>query len=366
MVMKVLFILKYRENVTTDDDYSLGYSSSLLSSGLLNSARFVSDNLNDCGITSEIVQAVDNNCIDGLVTKHKPDVVIIEAYWVVPEKFEILSKIHPRVKWVIRNHSAMPFIGNEGQIIDWSLRYMDYPAVYVSCNDPRTNQEFRNLVANYKPDWSKDNVDAKIILLPNFYPTEGANNVKAYKKSKPTLDVACFGAIRPLKNQLIQAVAAIEYATKIGKTLNFHINGGRVEGAGAPVLCNLRKLFELQPVHNLVEHTWLPHDEFLALLSTMDLSMQVSYSETFNIVTADAVKQGIPVVVSSDINWVDAGYVADPNSSKDIIGAMKRALLESQFAWLIGNLSLHGLQKHSQKSTKDWLEALENLMTLSC
>ena len=109
--MKILFILKHRENPYnsgSSDNYS--YSSSLLSSGLYNSANFVCEMLNDSGVEAIMEHAIDNNCIDRLVTKHKPTHVIIEAYWVVPEKLNILTQLHPQVKWIIRNHSELPFL----------------------------------------------------------------------------------------------------------------------------------------------------------------------------------------------------------------------------------------------------------------
>ena len=108
--MKVLFILKHRD--TYWGDYS---STTTLSSGLSNSAQFVCDALNLSGeITAKLVQVEDNNQIDKEVTLFRPDVCIIEAYWVVPEKFGVLIPLHPQVKWVVRNHSEIPFLAQEG------------------------------------------------------------------------------------------------------------------------------------------------------------------------------------------------------------------------------------------------------------
>ena len=353
--MKVLFLLKYRENsYGHSEEYS--QAAQHLSSGLLNSARFVCDNLLVEGIDAELHHAIDNNCIDKIVTKVKPDIVIIEAYWIVPEKFTILTSLHPDVKWIIRNHSAMPFLANEGQILDWSLRYMDYSNVYVSCNDPRTNEELRKLVSIYKPTWSKGKVENRVIYLPNYYPTLGAKPAKKWDKDKRTLDIACFGAIRPLKNQLIQATSSIQLATSLNKTLRFHINASRIEGGSGSnaILLNMRNLFNKIP-HILIEHDWLPHDDFLNLMSTMDLSLQVSYSETFNIVTADAVTCGIPVVTSEDIKWVDKSFTADPNSSEHIKKVMDKALHFTQLPqWLRFNPNLTGLGKYNLKSTVEW------------
>ena len=115
---------------------------------------------------------------------------------------------------------------------------------------------------------------------------------------KDTINIAVFGAIRPLKNHLIQAISAIQFANEEGLKLYFHINGTRIENNGDPVLKNLRELFEGQEKHELVEHCWMEHDKFVELLQSMDICMQVSFSETYNIVTADAVNGLVPVVVS--------------------------------------------------------------------
>lgn len=369
--MKCLFLLKYREDSYGSYQGSFENMTPLdkacMSSGLLNSATFIHDNLRGLGIEVCLQHAIDNNQIDKIVTETKPDIVIIEAYWVVPEKFTILAKLHPRIKWIIRNHSAMPFLSAEGQILDWSLRYMDYKHVYVSCNDPRTNEEMRDLVKSYKPGWSHDEVAKRVIYLPNFYPTAGALPVKKWDSSKTTLDVACFGSVRPLKNQLIQATAAITAAKELGKTLRFHINGDRVEGGHASnsILLNLRKLFDKMP-HFLIEHGWLPHNEFLSVLRTMDISLQVSYSETFNIVSADAVVCGIPIVVSNDIKWVNKSFTADPNNSHDIVKIIKRSLHASLWPqWLRMNVNIDSLNKYNRSSTLEWMRLFSDEETFS-
>ena len=86
-IERVLFILKRRQ------DYD-GYKHSQigLSTGLYNSALYMSDMLNNNRIESKVVVVVDNNSIDKEVHLFKPTHVIIETLWVVPEKFEILNK----------------------------------------------------------------------------------------------------------------------------------------------------------------------------------------------------------------------------------------------------------------------------------
>lgn len=334
-MVNILFILKFRDMTYGCDDYPEehhveGYNPKPgeprrpLSSGLFNSANFVKEMLDSKeGFKAEIVHAIDNNCIDRLVTKHKPDIVIIEAYWVVPEKFEILSKLHPKVTWVIRNHSATPFAATEGIIVDWSLRYMDYPNTVLSCNDYRTHNEFRDLIKIYKPDWNEKELNKRVVYLPNYYPTKFHNRSPLEERNH--IDVSCFGAVRPLKNHVMQAISAIQFAEDHNKKLRFHINATRVEGRGEPVMNNLRNLFKNITKHELVEHGWMPHDKFIEVIRTMDIGLQVSFTETFNIVSADMVMNGVPVV-TNDIPWVHPLFHADPTNSKSIVKAMGRAL----------------------------------------
>lgn len=324
---KIQFILKKRETYYEDEEncYSGGYG--LLHSGLFNSASFVAKMLQDLGYETEIIHVIDNNCIDKEVTRFKPDIVVIEAYWVVPDKFDILSKLHPNVKWIVRNHSKLPFLANEGIAMDWTLQYAAFPNVFISSNAKDTNEEIRVLIRNAYPNMSEEELDLKCPYLPNYYPIE-----ETFKKidrcdrleKLDVIDVGCFGAVRPLKNHLIQAVAAIKYANEVGKRLRFHINSTRLENKGDQVLKNIRLLFShLQ--HELIEHEWMPHDDFLNLLETMDIGLQVSYSETFNIVAADMVSRCVPIVVSNEIDWVSSFFHADPNKSDDIVEKMARA-----------------------------------------
>ncbi len=127
---KILFICKKRKT------YGSGPYTHIVSSGLLNSAKFVNDMLVKNGVNSTIVEVIDNNCINKEVTLHKPTHVIIEALWVVPSKFEVLTKLHPNVKWIIRLHSEIPFIANEGIAMEWVFECMKYKNVIVSVNSP--------------------------------------------------------------------------------------------------------------------------------------------------------------------------------------------------------------------------------------
>jgi hypothetical protein len=346
--MKVLFILKHREQ----PDGS--YSSAGLSSGLANSARFVSDMLNKMGVASHLVHAIDNNCIDRLVKENKPTHVIIEAYWVVPEKFEVLTQLHPDIKWIIRNHSELPFLASEGIAIDWTCRYVKYHNVYVSGNSPRVLSEMITMVRHSYPRHEQI-VREKVWYLPNNYVPSVTPRAFSLPESD-FIDVGCFGAIRPLKNQLLQAVAAIEFAEYLGKKLRFHINATRIEGGSTDSqLKNIRMLFHHTNAngHQLIEHSWLDHSQFVNLLKhEIDIGLCVSHSETFCIVAADLVSAGVPIVASHEVPWLSRWSKADPNSSHEIVKRMKTAWRYKN-TLVLQTLNLWGLE-HFCENTKDF------------
>src|ERR1700733_4406094 len=103
--LKLLFIIKKNS----------GYGYVHGASGLINSAQFVVDMLNANKGQAKLVTVTDNNDIDRKVFQYKPNVVIIESFWVVPDKFVVLKKLHPGVRWIVHGHSDLPFLAQEGQ-----------------------------------------------------------------------------------------------------------------------------------------------------------------------------------------------------------------------------------------------------------
>jgi hypothetical protein len=164
--------------------------------------------------------------------------------------------------------------------------------------------------------------------------------------------------MRPMKNHLIQAIAAIQFADHIGKKLKFHINVGRVEQRGDTVLQNLKALFLHihESGHELINHEWMPRDKFLDVCKTMDIGMQVSFSETFNIVTADMITQGIPIIGSSEIPWLHSLYQANATSSEDITKKLIWTYLDTE-----KNVELNQnlLYTYTNKTEKIWLKELK-------
>jgi hypothetical protein len=340
---KVLFILKYRQ-------YYGGQYSTLKESGLLNSAQFVCDMLVKENFPAILEQVIDNNEIDKVVTKHKPNIVIIEALWVVPEKFEVLQKLHPNVKWIIRLHSEIPFLANEGIAFSWIPKYLQYKNVFLSANSYKTHKDLIKYTISLDPSFTK-----KMVFLPNYYPVNNKTTpAELFWDEGEVIDVGCFGAIRPLKNQLIQAIAAVQFAEEKGLICRFHINSTRIEGKGDNVLKNIRSFFDsFNGKHLLIEHPWMTRKKFLEVVKQMDIGLQMSFSETFNIVSADFVAEDIPIVTSDEVDWMPSFFTANTTDTRSIINAMNRVLFyDRHFIWL--DWQRLALRRYVNKSKHIW------------
>jgi hypothetical protein len=343
--MRVLFILKKRSAYA---GYNCGFSS-----GLYNSAKFCADMLSANGFTVKLVEVTDNNDIDREVFLFRPDVVIIEALWVVPSKFTVLQRLHPSVTWIVRIHSEAPFLSQESIAIDWVSQYPLFSNVYVGVNSLEAYQQF----LSFYPD--KGLPIGKILYLPTYYP---APVTPYYNKkfSGTTINVACMGAIRTLKDTLIQAMAAMRFADMKGYTLKFNINRCLWETEGWPIYLNVVNLFK-GTKHTLVQYDWMTHEQFILFLSGIDLSMQVSFSETFCIVAADSVASGVPTVGSPTIRWLDPKSQANTISVSNISGTLIRAIKNGLFSKNLIKTNLKNLQNDAALSQKAWLTAMNDL-----
>lgn len=354
--LRILFLLK--ENYTSG-----GQQEGPAKAGLLNSVEFLAHGLYKAfDIDYHIAICKDGNSIDKEVFDYKPDICILEALWYTPAKLLEIQNLHRGVLFIVRVNSKVPFLALEGMSIGWLKEYQASNAhshshnVILSAN-------------NFYATNDLNEVGIRTVYLPNLYPDVNRKDYTIVNKiseearftlnipierQKKTIDIGCFGAIRPLKNQLIQAFAAIALADKHRLILNFHINGSRVEQKGEEPLKNIRAVFR-KSGHNLIEHPWLTHEEFLRILRDMDLGLQVSFTESFNIVTADAVSQHVPVVVSYDIDWMPDICKADPNSTEDMIAKMETLLNHRSY---VINKTIDSLTKYNKKSLREWWDFL--------
>lgn len=312
--------------------------------GLANSAKFVAEVLQESNFETKVVSVIDNNCIDKEVAEFKPDFCFIEALWVVPEKFKELKILHPKVKWIIRVHSKTPFLAEEGIAIDWIRQYNDL-GLFIAPNNIELVEALHS------------SLDIPCVLLGNMYPLKRLRPCDVRPQNKDCIHIACFGALRPMKNTLVQAMAAIALAKRYKKELKFYINFNRIELRGENILKNLRALFRgLGSTAQLIEVPWLPHHEFLDLIKNhIDLGMQVSLTESFNIVTCDFIVCGVPILTSEAIEWMHPESTCDANSFDSILNKLDYCYQNRKF---VTELNVESLQESNLESFVQWNEFL--------
>lgn len=336
---KLLFILKKKNN------YGISNSAPY---GLKTSCSLVAKCLEPYHIESKIVEIIDGNCIDREIHHFRPNFVILEAIHCPPYKLKELLKKYYGTTFSVRIHSKFPFLAQERMALEWLSEYNDLANKYKNFIISANSSEFIEQINNV--------LGYNIIRLSNCYPVDKTKSNK--RCVGEILDIGCFGAMRILKNQLFQAVCAIYFADRMEKTLRFHVNDSSTfEREGHSILHNLINLFK-NLKHQLIIHPWENHDDFIKMVKKMDLGMQVSFTESYNIVAADMVNQGIPVVGSNEIEFLSSCYQADPNDFEGIYNKLKFAVYNK---WL----GIHGVNKiklknNTESAIKTWLEFLNS------
>ena len=330
--LRLLFIGKKR---------SYNYGASY---GLYNSCLFLANALRQLDVECNVVTVNDNNNIDREVHNYKPTHVFLEAIWVVPEKLDELIPRHKKVQWFVRLHSNTPFLAGEGNAIEWLKRYdvvrKKHRQFHIASNALKLINDFSK------------SLQMPMVYAPNIYCPDVHNKPSIHTPhSEDIVKIGGFGSLRTLKNQLIQAMAAMTFADELGRKLEFHINHSTIEVQGVSIFKNLINLFK-DSHHNLVVHEWHPHEHFLKLVKSMDLGLQVSMSETFNIIAADFVYLDVPVVASDEITWMNNLYKADTTDMNDIVAHL-------WLAWAGKAINLQrcntwGLQEYNTSSLIAW------------
>ena len=340
--MKCLFLIKEKTQ-----SYGISY-------GLYNSALFISNFIDQSICPSSVVTCIDANDIDREVINYDASHIFIEALWVTPIKLKEIMSLprHKNRKWIIRLHSCPTFIANEGIAMPWLSEYSQLfsknNCFFVAPNSEEFQIDLNNIF------------QFQTLFLPNVYPIREYPNLisRPIIGTRNTINIGCFGAIRPMKNQLTQAIAAIEFANEVGISLKFYINSDRIEQNGNPTYKNIKALFSTVKKHSLIENPWVNHAEFIDSINNMDIGMQCSLNESFNIVSADFINQSIPIITSPEVKFITKRYCAIPTSTESIKEKLILIFdeLKNGITHYFGNNSL--LQSYNNISKNLWTKFL--------
>lgn len=238
----------------------------------------------------------------------RPTHVILSAPWILTNDLAMIAAEFQEIVFVVVSHSSVGFLSADPHAIKLLRETVDLQMathnVFVGGNSKKFT------------DWATKAWGVNAVWLPNLYCTTETFPPQDRSWNGATLRVGLFGANRPLKNFLTSAAAAVELAVQLRVPTELLISTGRNEGGSFRAI---NEMTENVPNLKVVETGWLTWPHFRRMLRTIDLVFQVSYTESFNVVTADAVAEGVPVVVSDAIEWVPHWWQAHADEPRDVV-----------------------------------------------
>jgi glycosyltransferase involved in cell wall biosynthesis len=233
--------------------------------------------------------------------------VVISAPWLSCRDMAALVEHFKMIQFAIVSHSNVGFLQADPSGIALLRDYIELSYKYDNLTVGGNSERFTK--------WLSEAYDTFTVLLPNMYPIPA---FVPHKSLGDVIRIGSFGAIRPLKNQLTAAAAAIIIGERLEKPIEFHLSAGREEGGGNIVLSAIQQMVKDVLGFTLVLDGWSPWSDFNETVANMDLLIHPSYTESFNIVSADGISQGVPVVGSTAINWLPKDWQADSDDAVEI------------------------------------------------
>jgi len=310
-----------------------------------NTARVLRAN----GIHTVLRPIRDAADLEAQVLAEKPSHVVINALWVPTGALAELAHRYPHIAFAVLCHSNIAFLQAEPVGIRLLAEAVDLEL--ESIGNFRVAANSRAGTRGLEDAW-----ECPALYLPNLYYLDETVRVARPKWSGGTLRIGAFGALRTLKNPTGSAFAAMAIATQLSTDLEFHINVGRNDGGWAPrLLAAVQAIFAGRPHARLVQDSWQPSSGFRRLVRGMHLLLQPSFTESFNVVTADGVAEGIASVVSEVIEWAPGWWKAPPDDTQ-AIARTGRALLTDARSGVDG---FHALTEHNAGGVRAWSQYLE-------
>ncbi len=250
--------------------------------------------------------------------------VIISAPWIPTPELQSLSNDFPDTHFWVNCHSNVGFLQADRNGVKLMREVMELETGTANVHLAGNSRRFC--------DWVRAAFGSPCAYLPNLYYLDGDAPWPHRPFAGGTLRIGVFGATRPLKNLMSAAGAALEISRNLRAPLELWLSAGRAEGGGEGVLAAVKEMLANLPNVELILSGWQTWPQFRKTISHMHLLLQPSYTESFNMVTADGVAEGVPSVVSEAIDWAPADWKADVDNVLDIARTGRRLLADSRAA----------------------------------
>lgn len=273
--------------------------------------------------------------------------VIVSAPWMPTHALNSLCTIFPRIEFAMNCHSNVGFLQADTNGVRHLLEAMDLEMGVPNFTLAGNSEALCEAI--------KDCFGVPCQRLPNLYYVDECVNPHRPLWNGGELRIGIFGATRPQKNMMSSVWAALEIASQVKAQATIHVSSGRLEGGGDTIMRSVRALVHKSPNAKLIEDGWSTWPQFRKVVRSMHLLLQPSYTESFNMVTADGIAEGVPSVVSDAIEWVPKYWQAESDDVFEI-AHQGRALLTDTRAAAEG---LKALKQYVHLGTIDWKHWLE-------
>jgi hypothetical protein len=317
-----------------------GKSHTGLKNNALNSLRV----LRRSGIRAGMLGIDKVSDLTDYLTAHPCPHVIIQALFLKNDELQALCANFGQSDFAVVCHSSFPFLSS-GEI---NLLYANMnlavttPNLVVACNSA-------NMCEDLQQSRRQD-----VTYLPNLYPLnpEKVGAPRVWRGG--VLRGGFFCSPREAKNPKNNAVGFAIMCQKLGCDGVFMYNVGRTDGGpssdAARVVQSIENILAPYPRITTMPISWQDQPDHLITVGSCDLAFQASFHETFNIVTCDAISQGVASVVSPAVKFAPDSWKAQPDSAVDI-ARVGMSLIYNASAVEDGVVAL---QQHNAQGIYSW------------
>ena len=270
--------------------------------------------------------------------------VVISAPWIPSAELQSMINEFPDVQFAVNCHSNVGFLQADSNGVRLVREAMEIERAAPNFHLAGNSRKFRK--------WVQRAYAVPCAYLPNIYYLDQHVHTHRPLFSGGTLRIGAFGATRPLKNFMSACGAALDIAQELKVDTEIWLSSDRTEGGGDTILRAAREIVKSLPNIKLVENGWQTWTQFRTTVAHMHLLLQPSYSESFNMVTADGIAAGVPSVVSDAIDWAPENWMARADDVLEI-SRVGRYLLSDTHAASDG---LEALDNHNRSALEAWKE----------
>ncbi len=299
------------------------------------------------GIDTQVWPVLSHTDLSLRLAASPADHVIVSAPWIATVQLQQLCQNFPQTTFSVNCHSNVGFLQADRNGVKLVRESME---LEMGTSNFHLGGNCRRFC-----DWVRQAFALPCAYLPNLYYLDDSSTFSERAFTGGTLRIGIFGATRPLKNLMSAAGAALEISRNMRVPLELWMSSGRAEGGGESVMGAVQEMLHDLPNVKLVQNGWQSWPKFRRVVGHMHLLLQPSYTESFNMVTADGIAEGVPSVVSAAIDWAPEHWKADVDSVLDI-ARIGRQLLHDARAAADGGKALARFNADGGRAYRQYLQ----------